>query len=121
MPSQRPRCQRVYSGDIAYAADAAPAAAVAAAAAAPAEHNRQFVGLWTCGHMMSKKALDATRDSPSGDASTAASAAADSSSLAEEASKAPGAGCCPVCSVAFTSGDVVPILPSEAEREARRR
>ena len=71
--------------------------------------------------MMSKKALDATRDSPSGDASTAASAAADSSSPADDALKASGAGSCPVCSVAFTSGDVVPILLSEADREARRR
>jgi hypothetical protein len=72
----------------------------------------QFVGLWTCGHMMSKKALDATRDSS---ATPAHDAAADADAAT------PGAGNCPVCSAAFTAADVVPILPSEADREARRR
>jgi len=62
--------------------------------------------------MMSRKALDATGgdggdEGGGGGADGAAAAAA----------AAAGDGSCPVCGVTFCAGDVIGLLPAEAERE----
>jgi hypothetical protein len=77
----------------------------------------QFVGLWTCGHMMSKKALDATAAT----SVSAAAAPADAAAAAPHPDESSESGGCPVCGTAFTPADVILILPPEAERESRRR
>ncbi len=107
MSSERSRCQRVHTG----------AAAAAAAAAADVDTSMQFVGLWTCGHMMSKKALDATADAPDSASSVGGAAAAGDHIEVKTA----GSGSCPVCGMAFAAADIIPILPAEADRELRRR
>ena len=110
MPSQRFGRQRVYTG----------AAAAATTAAAAAVHTSvQFVGLWTCGHMLSKKALDATTDAP--DAAADGGGAAADADADQGHVKGAGGGSCPVCGVAFAAADIIPILPAEADREIRRR
>jgi len=68
--------------------------------------------------MMSKKALDATRDAGGG--AVAAAAGGGGAAAAADAA-ASGDGSCPVCGVKFCAGDVIPILPNEGEREIRRR
>ena len=66
--------------------------------------------------MMSRKALDATRDAGGGGVAAAAAGGAAAVDAA-----ASGDGSCPVCGVKFCAGDVIPILPNEGEREIRRR
>ncbi len=86
----------------------------------PLMPNMQFVGLWTCGHMMSKKALDATADAP--DAAPPAALLGGAAAAADHIEvKTAGSGSCPVCGAAFAAADIIPILPAEADRELRRR
>ena len=92
-----------------------------AAAPAPSDASAQFVGLWTCGHMMSKKALDATADEPDASAAVATTSTAAADSADQGEATLLGGGSCPVCSAVISAADVIPILPSEADRETRRR
>ncbi len=111
MPCERSGCQRVYTG--------AAAATTATAYATVVDSSVQFVGLWTCGHMLSKKALDATTDAP--DAAADGDSAVAASDGDQGHMKTAGGGSCPVCGVAFAAADIIPILPAEADREIRRR